>query len=58
MELKKHRRCIENEATPVSDSSSVSNDDGSAFDLPNNPSLSLDAKVSGNSGDAHMLSCD
>ena len=64
MELQKRHRCLENEATPVSDSISASSasDHGSAFEaveegtenFPNSPSLSLEAEVSGSNGDVHI----
>ncbi|KAJ8444592.1 hypothetical protein Cgig2_013871 [Carnegiea gigantea] len=63
MESRERQTCIQNEATPVSDSSFISDDDVSAFEaleedrdnLPNNPSMSLEAEVSGSSGDMVML---
>jgi len=61
MELRKRRRSMENETTSVINSSSGSNDEGSAFEAvdegTNNsissPSLSLEAEVSESSGEVH-----
>ena len=66
MEWGKHRRCIQNEATPVSDSSSTSDDDNSAFkaleegrdNSPNSPSVSLGAEVVAAVEMWSCLSCD
>jgi len=62
MELRKCRRCAQNEVTYDNDSSSTSNDDGSAFEdleedrsnSPQQPASALGAEVSGSSGDVVM----
>ena len=62
MELRKHRRYMANEAASFSDSSSASDEGGSAFEevdegtdnLASSPSFSLEVEVSGSSGDVNM----
>jgi len=62
MELRKRQRSVENKVAPISDSSSASDDKGSAFEeadegtenSASSPSVSLEAEVSGSSGDVDM----
>ncbi|KAJ8428908.1 hypothetical protein Cgig2_011650 [Carnegiea gigantea] len=62
IELQKHRRTVANESSPVSDSSSASDEEGSAFEeedegtdnSASSSSLSLEAEVSGSSGNVDM----
>ena len=67
MEMRKRQRSVENEAVPISDSSSARDEEGNAFEEVNEGtnnsasslSLSLEVEVSGSSGDyvaieAHM----